>query len=75
MSVVCMELAVRHAQTLKAATPAAVWRAISCSQTTAPAKPKMVRGVDRNRQSPMIIVHAEPGNGWPKHYAGDHIPS
>lgn len=39
-----MEHAVRHAQTLKAATPAAVWRAISCSQTTAPAKPKMVRG-------------------------------
>ena len=35
--------AVRHAQTLRAPTPAAVWRVTYCSQTTAPAKPKMVR--------------------------------
>lgn len=38
-----MEHAVRHVKTRRAPTCAAVWRATCCSQTTAPAKPKMVR--------------------------------
>lgn len=42
MSAACMERAVRHAPTLMEATPAAVWRDTCCSQTIAPAKPKMV---------------------------------
>lgn len=43
MSAMCMGLAARRALTLRALTPAAVWRVTFRSQTTAPAKPKMVR--------------------------------
>lgn len=42
MSAACTERAVRRAPTLMEATPAAVWRDTCCSQTIAPAKPKMV---------------------------------
>lgn len=38
----CTGLAARRARTPRALTPVAVWRVTCCSQTTAPAKPKMV---------------------------------
>lgn len=43
MNATCTGRAVRRAQTLRAPTPAAVWRVTCCSLTTDPAKPKMVR--------------------------------
>lgn len=43
MSAMCTGRAVRRARTRRAPTPAAVWRATCCSQTTALVKPKMVR--------------------------------
>ena len=43
MSAMCMALAARRASTLRALTHAAVWRVTFRSQTTGPAKPKMVR--------------------------------
>lgn len=57
-----MGRAVRRAQTLRAPTPAAVWRATCCSQTTAPAKPKMVRTHTQTQSAVQTLnaVHATP---------------
>lgn len=72
MSAMCMGRAVRRAQTLRAPTPAAVWRATCCSQTTAPAKPKMVR-THTQTQSAVQTLNAElicfsVGNDYPIFY-------
>lgn len=45
----CTGLAARRAPTLRAPTSAAVWRLTCCNQTTAPAKPKMVRTQEQER--------------------------
>lgn len=52
----CTGLAARRARTLRALTPAAVWRVTCCSQTTAPARPKMVGDPPSLSSSPLMLA-------------------